>query len=69
MFFITNRGRIIKEQRDELKTKALEITALERENTQLRFTQKKISNRIKDFDYIKGNPFSLINEIKDDLQN
>lgn len=67
--FFTNRKGIIKEQREQLKSKSLEITSLIKENTQLRFTQKKILNRIKDFDYVKDNPFALINSIKDDLKN
>lgn len=68
MFFTNSKG-IISKQMEELKDKSLEITSLEKENMHLRFTQKKILNRIRDFDYISGNPFNLINSIKDDLKD
>lgn len=59
----------IAKQRDEIKEKALEITSLSRENMQLRYTNKNILKLIKDFDHIKDNPFSLINDIKKELEN
>lgn len=59
--------QLISKQREEIKQKALEITCLSRENMQLNYKIKNVSKLIKDFDHITGNPFSLLNDIKQEL--
>lgn len=49
------------------KQKALENTSLIRENEQLRWKLKKIQKYIKEFDHIKGNAFTLINQINTEV--
>lgn len=51
------------------KQKALENTSLIRENEQLRWKIKKIQKLIKDFDHIRGNAFTLINEINAEVKS
>ncbi len=61
MFFkVKEENQRLKER---IKSQALENSALIKENEQLRWKLKKIQKSIKDFDYIKGNAFTLIHSI------
>lgn len=50
--------------KEQLKTKALETTALLKENEQLKYKLFQINDEINKFDFINGNAFSLLNRIK-----
>lgn len=50
--------------KNENKSKALQITALTRENEDLKYRLKKITMEIESFNHIEGNPFSLFGVIK-----
>lgn len=63
MFKLWKENQRLKEQ---LKQKALENTSLIKENEQLKFRLFKIDGEIKKFDCLNGNPFSLINKIKEE---
>ena len=54
--------------KNEDKSKALQITALIKENEDLKFKLHKISMEIEKFDHVNGNPFSLIRYIKENAK-
>ena len=50
--------------KNENKSKALQITALLKENDELKYKLNKIVMEIEKFNHIEGNAFSLLNVIK-----
>lgn len=50
--------------REQLKTKALETTKLIKENEKYKYKLHQIMMLVERFDYLGGNPFTLINKIK-----
>ena len=64
MFKTWKENQRLKEQ---LKSKALENTALLKENEQLKLKLFQIEDMINKFDFINGNAFSLLNKIKETI--
>lgn len=55
--------------RNDNKSKALQITALLKENQELRYRLHKIEMEIERFNYRNDNPFSLMNIITGVIKN
>jgi SMC interacting uncharacterized protein involved in chromosome segregation len=55
--------------KEENKSKALQITALLKENQELRYRLHKIEMEIERFNYRNDNPFSLMNNITGVIRN
>ena len=56
------------DDRNKIKSQALEITSLCKENDQLRFKLATINRKIKNFNYLRDNTFTLINEIESEIE-
>lgn len=54
--------------KNENKSKALQVTALIKENDDLKYKLHKIIMEIDKFNHLEGNPFSLLNMIKKEAE-
>jgi len=54
--------------KEDNKSKALQITALVKENDQLKLRLNNIMMNIEKFNHINGNAFSLLNVIKSEAK-
>ena len=68
MLKIFREHQELKDMQAKVKSQALEISSLYRENDQLKFKISTIGRKIKGFDHIKDNPFTLINEIESEVE-